>query len=60
MWYEAPGCHHVRAENVGKEDAQFFANFIIDNARLEEVDDPAAALVILDTDPRSPFYAGSK
>ncbi|KAH7166522.1 hypothetical protein EDB81DRAFT_782395 [Dactylonectria macrodidyma] len=28
-WYEAPGCHHVRSENVGDEEALFIANLIV-------------------------------
>lgn len=61
MWYEAPGCHHVRSENASDEEAQFYANFIIDTEKLEAVDDPttASALTVLDVDPRSPFYEGS-
>lgn len=50
MWYEAPGCHHVRAENTSDEEAQFFANFIIDSEKLESVDNPAGALTILDAE----------
>ena len=35
-WYEAPGCHHVRGENVSKdEEASFFAIFVIDKAVVE-------------------------
>ena len=34
-WYEAPGCHHVRSETVGVEEAQFIANMIISNDVLE-------------------------
>ena len=56
MWYEAPGCRHVRSENPFDEEAQFYANFVIDTKKLEEVDDMGAALVILDVDPRSPHY----
>ncbi|KIW58252.1 hypothetical protein PV05_02791 [Exophiala xenobiotica] len=29
-WYEPPGCHHVRSENVGDEQAEFIATFVID------------------------------
>ena len=50
MWYEAPGCHHVRAENNTDEEAQFYANFIIDTAKLEAVDNIGKALTILDVD----------
>jgi len=28
-WYEAPGCHHVRSETVGSEEALFIANFVV-------------------------------
>ena len=50
MWYEAPGCRHVRSESAGDEEAQFFANFVIDTAKLEAVDNPARALTILDAE----------
>ncbi|KAF5002237.1 hypothetical protein FDECE_10680 [Fusarium decemcellulare] len=30
-WYEAPGCHHVRSETVGDEEALFIANMIVSN-----------------------------
>lgn len=61
MWYEAPGCRHVRAENAGKEEAAFYANFIIDTAKSEGIDpsDPkslGSVLTILDVNPRSPYY----
>ncbi|KAH7200561.1 hypothetical protein DER44DRAFT_672837 [Fusarium oxysporum] len=28
-WYEAPGCHHVRSENVGNDEALFIANLVV-------------------------------
>ena len=59
MWYEAPGCHHVRSENFSvEEEAQFFANFIIDSAKLEGVheDQMAGVLTIFDGDEQSPFF----
>lgn len=34
-WYEAPGCHHVRSENAGDEEAVFVANMIVDNEVLD-------------------------
>ncbi|KAK2668949.1 Cupin 1 [Fusarium oxysporum f. sp. vasinfectum] len=37
-WYEAPGCHHVRSENVGDEEAQFIANMILSNDVFEGLD----------------------
>ena len=62
MWYEAPGCHHVRSENAGEEEAQFFANFIIDTHKLDLTSDAAivAGLTILDVEERSPFYKKSE
>lgn len=35
-WYEPPGCHHVRLENVGDEEAVFIANFVIETKKIEE------------------------
>ncbi|SPO07243.1 uncharacterized protein DNG_09937 [Cephalotrichum gorgonifer] len=37
-WYEAPGCHHVRSENVGDEEALFVANLIVSNKVFEGLD----------------------
>ncbi|KAH6887690.1 hypothetical protein B0T10DRAFT_549661 [Thelonectria olida] len=37
-WYEAPGCHHVRSETVGDEDAVFIANLIVDSTVFEGLD----------------------
>jgi hypothetical protein len=59
MWYEAPGCRHVRAENASQEEsAAFFANFIIDEDSLSGQDEASvmSSLTILDVDPRSPHY----
>lgn len=36
FWYEPPGCHHVRSENVGGEDGQILAVFIIDQQSIDE------------------------
>lgn len=36
-WYEPPGCHHVRSENVGDEEAVFVANFVIETKKIEEL-----------------------
>ena len=62
MWYEAPGCRHVRSENASDEEsAQFFANFIIAKEKILGDNEASvmAALTVLDVDPRSPFYDGS-
>ncbi|KAK4553084.1 hypothetical protein LTR86_009811 [Recurvomyces mirabilis] len=59
MWYEAPGCRHVRAENFSDvEEAAFFANFIIDSEKLAglEEKDIGSVLTILDVDERSPYH----
>ncbi|CAN6675136.1 hypothetical protein TRVA0_095S00122 [Trichomonascus vanleenenianus] len=37
LWYEAPGCHHVRGENHSTtEKASFFAVFIVDQEVLKD------------------------
>ncbi|KAK5120899.1 hypothetical protein LTR85_005966 [Meristemomyces frigidus] len=57
MWYEAPGCHHVRSENAGNKEAAFYANFIIDTDKLEGTTEEtvAAVLTILDVDVQAPI-----
>ena len=60
MWYEAPGCQHVRSENVSDdEEAAFYANFIIDADKLAGLaeKDLGRVLTILDVDPRSPHFS---
>ena len=37
-WYEAPGCHHVRSENVGDEEALFIANLVVSDEVFEGLD----------------------
>lgn len=48
-WYEPPGCHHVRSENAGDEEAVFIANFVIETRKLEELG-PMNALVQIDAE----------
>ena len=48
-WYEPPGCHHVRSENVGDEEAIFIANFVTDAQEIEKKG-LLQALVIMDAD----------
>ncbi|KAH8693680.1 hypothetical protein BGW36DRAFT_345417 [Talaromyces proteolyticus] len=37
FWYEAPGCHHVRSENVsGSETAKFLAILIVDDEVIKD------------------------
>lgn len=36
-WYEPPGCHHVRNENAGNEEAVFVANFVIETRKIDEL-----------------------
>ena len=48
FWYEAPGCHHVRAENHSQtERAEFFAIFIVDD---ETIKDGFDDIVVLDAE----------
>lgn len=48
-WYEAPGCHHVRAENVSDtKEAKFYAVLIIKDEVIER--DGYESLVLLDAD----------
>ena len=47
MWYEAPGCHHVRSENIGSENAKFIAVLIIDD---EVIKDGLHNIVLLDAE----------
>jgi hypothetical protein len=46
FWYEAPGCHHQRSENVsqGEERAKFIAVLIVDDETIK--DDPMAIFVL--------------
>lgn len=37
-WYEAPGCHHVRSENAGEEEALFIANLVVGDEVFEGLD----------------------
>src|SRR5687768_18486915 len=37
-WYEAPGCHHVRSETVGDEEAIFVANLVFGTDVLHGLD----------------------
>ena len=48
-WYEPPGCHHVRCENAGDEEAVFVANFVIETRKIEELG-IANALVQIDAE----------
>lgn len=48
-WYEAPGCHHVRSENVSaEEEARFVAVFVVDDEVVEK--HGYGGLVVLDAD----------
>ncbi|KPI35091.1 uncharacterized protein AB675_1378 [Cyphellophora attinorum] len=39
-WYEAPGCHHVRSENVGEDGAEavFVASLVIEGEKVDGAD----------------------
>lgn len=49
IWYEAPGCHHVRSENAGgeSETARFFAVLIVDD---EVIQDGVHNIFVLDAE----------
>lgn len=48
-WYEPPGCHHVRSENAGDEEAIFVASFVVDEKPVKEKG-LLRALVVMDAD----------
>ncbi|KAF7560035.1 hypothetical protein G7046_g4107 [Stylonectria norvegica] len=43
-WFEAPGCHHVRSETVGDEEALFIANMVVTDKVFEGLDDKAVGI----------------
>ena len=43
-WYEAPGCHHVRSENVGDEEAVFIANLVVSDEVFRGLDPSAKGI----------------
>jgi hypothetical protein len=43
-WYEAPGCHHVRSETVGDEEALFLANLVVTDKVFDGLDLDAKGL----------------
>lgn len=47
VWYEAPGCHHVRSENNGSEKAKFLAVLVIDE---EVIKDGFHNILVLDAE----------
>ena len=47
-WYEPPGCHHVRAENISGEEAEFIACFVIDKEKVDR--EGPKALVVIDAE----------
>lgn len=47
-WYEPPGCHHVRSENVGDEEAEFIAWFVVSKETVDK--EGLAGLVVIDAD----------
>lgn len=46
VWYEPPGCHHVRSENVGDEEAEFIATFVVDKKKVDT--EGLQSLVVID------------
>lgn len=47
-WYEPPGCHHVRSENVGDEEAVFIASMVVSKERVDK--HGFASLVVIDAE----------
>lgn len=47
-WYEPPGCHHVRSETVGDEEAEFVATFVIDRKKVDA--EGLRSLVVIDAE----------
>ncbi|ETI21628.1 hypothetical protein G647_07975 [Cladophialophora carrionii CBS 160.54] len=47
-WYEPPGCHHVRSENVGDEEAEVIAVFVVSKQKVD--DEGLQSLVVIDAE----------
>jgi hypothetical protein len=47
-WYEPPGCHHVRSENAGDEEAEFIAVFVVSKEKVDK--EGLQSLVVIDAD----------
>jgi len=47
-WYEPPGCHHVRSETVGDEEALFHAVFVVEKEKVDK--EGLMSLVVIDAD----------
>ncbi|OQV05510.1 hypothetical protein CLAIMM_10237 [Cladophialophora immunda] len=47
-WYEPPGCHHVRSENAGDEEAEFLAVFVVSKEQIDK--EGLASIVVIDAE----------
>lgn len=47
-WYEPPGCHHVRSENAGDEEAEFVAVFVVSKDKVDK--EGLQSLIVIDAD----------
>jgi quercetin dioxygenase-like cupin family protein len=47
-WYEPPGCHHVRSENVGDDEAEFLAVFVVAKQKVDT--EGIKSLVVIDAE----------
>lgn len=47
-WYEPPGCHHVRSENIGDEEAEFLAVFVVSKQKVDK--EGLKSLVVIDAE----------
>ncbi|KAK4498748.1 hypothetical protein PRZ48_009258 [Zasmidium cellare] len=56
-WYEAPGCHHVRSENAGDEEAMFIASLVVDEGVIKR-DGLMKGLVVIDAEAEESKHNG--
>ncbi|KAF2110454.1 hypothetical protein BDV96DRAFT_604028 [Lophiotrema nucula] len=57
FWYEAPGCHHQRSENVGDVNAKFMVVLIVDDETIKE---GFGSIFVLDREVENGEKAASK
>lgn len=46
FWYEAPGCHHQRSENVGEGRSKFIAVLVVDSETIDHGKNLGAVFVL--------------
>lgn len=55
-WYEPPGCHHVRSENIGDEEAEFLAVFVVSKEKVDK--EGLQSLVVIDAEVEERKHTG--